>query len=733
MLLSNRLPKAEPGRWVYCCLLASIATLHFANPAAGSDEREPASTRSVPVARPLLQIGTDNLRTRGFVTCIAFSPDCQLIAASAANVPTPTIWLFDVRSGAKIKKITPDDKPAGWIQCVAFSPDQSQLAWGEVGGHVALWDLALDRLAWREKVHQNRVNDVKYSPDGNLLASCADDGAALVRRVVAPASGARNLDTGKGPRIGASFGPGVGSSGGISLAFTPDSERLVVGSAASAEISIWRIQDGKQLRRITNAHGNPQGSMNPNLRSVAVTPDGRRVISSGQHTVPITETKLKYGPKNVTMTEIRAWDLESGERVKELNGDQDHGFGYASLSPDGRHIAVGDFSQLRIIDSETGRAEQTIPLPGRWGRRPVFSPDGDLVAMPIDNSIVIFEAGTGRQLHQSDEMPAGNLVSAAWSPSGDRLVTGHGDGCVRVWDAATGKLLWSKLLAPVISPSGRTAHPTFVAFSADRHRIVVAGSRDDPVNWQEGIVAIYESRRGLLVQSVEQRRIRHAALSPDRKVIVAATSHGGIGDTHLVGIEFETGKILYTTPPDEVRAGFWKLTSMQFRPASLDLLLADGNGDVIQLDGLTGKEQRRFLADFRTAEEKLAAGRQQFQLWQANFSADGRILVSSSADVVAVWDVETGTMLRNIRHPHAHGCHVALSPDGKTLATSDLQYAGDPGEDIIHLYDLETGEQVMTIEPQDSRAGVLVFSPDGTRLITGFDRGSATVWDVRRE
>ncbi len=601
---------------------------------------------------------------------------------------------------------------------------------------MALWDLARERLAWREKVHDKRVNDVKFSPDGKLLASCADDGAALLRRVDDPAGGARSLDTGKGPRVGAVAADrprgGLGSSGGISLAFTPDGTRLVVGSAATAEISIWQIPGGKLLRRIEKAHGIGAAFANPSLRSVAVTPDGRRIVSAGQHTVPITETKLQYGPKNVTMTEIRVWDFESGKRVKDLNGDQDHGFGHASLSRDGKHIAVGDFSVLRILDAETGRPQKTIPLPGSWGDRPQFSPDGNLVAMPIGNSIGLFEVATGRRLHQSEQTPKGGLVSAAWSPAGDRLVTGHGDGGVRVWDAATGKLLWYKLLAPVISPSGRNARPAFVAFSADGHRIAVAGSRDDPVNWRDGIVSIYEAKKGLLVRSVEQRQIRHAALSPDRKVIVVATSHGSIGDTHVIGIEFETGRTMYATPPVEVRAGFWQLNTMQFRPASLDLLLGDGNGDVIQLDGLTGKEQRRFVADYRTAEERQAARPQQLQLWEAAFSLDGRVLVSSSEDVVAVWDVETGKMIRRIRHPHAHGCRVAVSPDGKTLATADLQYAGDYGEDTIRLYDLETGEQVMTIEPQDNRAGVLVFSPDGTRLFTGFYRDSAAVWDLRR-
>ena len=59
-------------------------------------------------------------------------------------------------------------------------------------------------------------------------------------------------------------------------------------------------------------------------------------------------------------------------------------------------------------------------------------------------------------------------------------------------------------------------------------------------------------------------------------------------------------------------------------------------------------------------------------------------------------------MRRKIRRPHQHGCNLTLAPDGRTLATSDVRYAGDLGEDTIRLYDIETGEQVLTLDPGDA-------------------------------
>ena len=48
------------------------------------------------------------------------------------------------------------------------------------------------------------------------------------------------------------------------------------------------------------------------------------------------------------------------------------------------------------------------------------------------------------------------LSRRAWSATGDRLVTSHDDGFLRVWDAVTGRLIWHKLMAPVIRRSGWT-------------------------------------------------------------------------------------------------------------------------------------------------------------------------------------------------------------------------------------------------------------------------------------
>ena len=171
-------------------------------------------------------------------------------------------------------------------------------------------------------------------------------------------------------------------------------------------------------------------------------------------------------------------------------------------------------------------------------------------------------------------------------------------------------------------------------FSRNGKLVVAADRRDDPIKQEDGIVAIYEAGSGRTVHEVPQKEIRWAALAPGGRMVVVATSGGGWNDTRLLGIEAETGRTRWTNPPVDQQVGFVQLAGMQFRRNAPWLEVALRDGSVIRLNGLTGHEQRRLLADWRTPEQK--AGTPRFpDMWEARFSSDGRTLVSSHAEWVA--------------------------------------------------------------------------------------------------
>jgi WD40 repeat protein len=592
-----------------------------------------------------------------------------------------------------------------------------------MNGEVSVWDLSTDRLLFRQKLHRGNVMDVKFTPDGRFFASGGLDGVIHLRRIEKPEDLVHDFTM---RTLG-------------HLAFTPDGRRLVAGGQFSTMISVWETNDGRLVREIGPTAGK-------HLKSMAVTPDSRHILTAGhreeaedpekrqeaERAEAALENRLPgLGPAQpkqptVKRTEIRLWDIETGERIRDLNRPEEIGFGDVALSPDGRRMAIVNFGGLRLLDPATGESQWTVDLPGWWGRPVAFSSDGRLVALPEQNTVAIFEVLTGRRLHHDETTPVGRVGAVGWSPSGDRIVTGHTDGFVRVWDAATGKLIWHKLLAPIVSVGGQAAAPACVGFSRNSKLLVAAGHRDHPSDSGKGIVMVYEAATGEVAREVPRGWLRLTAPAPDGRMVVVAN------DNCIVGIETVTGRPRWRTPTVNKPDTFVQPAALQFEANTTWFYVALKDGNVIRCNVLTGHEQRRFLVDGRTPEQRKAARLRDPVLSAAAFSADGRTMASFSEGWISLWDVEAGALRRKIRYPGAEGCLLALAPDGETVAATDGRTREGFGGDEIRLYDVETGDPVLTLDPADDRADVLAFSPDGTRLLTGSERGSAIVWDVRR-
>ena len=272
------------------------------------------------------------------------------------------------------------------------------------------------------------------------------------------------------------------------LAFTPNSKNLIAASDKYIQsdpktggpvvgtpdpwdgyaVFVWNVPEGTLSQNLNIDKS--QGS----VETLAISPGGEFLALGRGNTIPVLHIKTGrqlYEIKDISrwvdfspdskllaatsgMPSVLLYDAATGKKGVsiELPG-KELSLTCLRFSPDGKQIAVGvSDGSVRVLAADLSKQLRSLEVSGEKERvlSLAYAAKADLLAAATINNVRLFEASSGKQLHEwgkADLMAS----SVALSPDGKLLAVGYGGkhnaegerrgGFVNIWDTKTGRLV----------------------------------------------------------------------------------------------------------------------------------------------------------------------------------------------------------------------------------------------------------------------------------------------------
>jgi WD40 repeat protein len=450
-------------------------------------------------------------------------------------------------------------------------------------------------------------------------------------------------------------------------ALSPDGGYLAVFDAGRGRMYVWRLA-GADPPRVLNVAAVGDACFSPDSRQLALQePDGAICLFD-----LATSTTVRRLPKL--------------PRVSCL-----------AFHPGGRRLAVACYRFAQALDLETGKVLWQKDLAAQSFRCAQWHPAGKTLAVGDGDGISVWDVAQDKQTGRL-EGTRGEGIAFSYNPAGTLLASDGWAGILSLWDPLTGR--------QVFSTHARLQNPA-AQFSADGRFLAATHDGGKLRIWE--IAAANEYRTLAASPLKGKRAYRSVAITLDGRLL-AAGADGGFALWDLpTGTELA---FLEGSPFNSV--------AFENRPSGTVVAQTQ------EVTLLTMQENGLFRRPIRAergsgAVHIAAAQRLPVPAADAGFaqSRDGRVLASAQFEGALVLHADQPDLPIKLE-PHEDVRHVAVSPDGRWVATGRFSYPG--GAKIWELNRIgEPSTKGMTYKlVKDLPSGdgsTPVFSPDGKRLL----------------
>jgi WD40 repeat protein len=718
-------------------LALAVGVLAFAlRPAANAQPATPAA-KTDQYADPLppnavARLGTLRLRHSDPVSHLAFQRDGKVVVSFGQD---GALCRWDAATGKNLSRVVLSaERPmdpvgrgaaasgANWSMShqggsllrAVLSDDGRVLAASAEGDFIRLLDTTTAQERCRIQRPKEGIGGMFLSSDGARLAIVnrgqlylwdTVTGKALLPKDQPPKESYRP-DSHLGPNL--AFAPDNKTIACVEVKFIPVEKPAKPGMrmpSYKAQVQFLDATDGRVLGLDVPA----ANSLSPNSGAV-YSPDGKLLAWSEGGSVHLIDV--------ATGKEQRAFRVPDGEWERLMRFTAD-GQTLLTRAYADRVLRVWDVAtgkQVRKFGTPTGRSQLWTRSGTRGDLSLAVSPGGKIAALSEENTVVLLDLTTGKELPLTGHTAP--ILRVQYAADGKTLTSWGVDGAFRVWDTQSGKELRSTRVVGVgeyfaVSPDGRTLADTLdetrlslreaatgkelhevqmprnpfgtLAFSPDGKTLAVQGLADKSLELVLYDVASGKSRPRIpvIVNPPADGQIRMPAsdvagltFSPDGKTLAALISAETLGLW-----DASTGRERLRIDEPDKRP----IQGVVFAPDGRSFVLDLGHGLLSLYESATGQQRRILQAEAKDRESQLYFQSVPFKNFGADtpamlystrpaagaaFSPDGRLLAHSLADgTILMWNVAAKRELSRLRGHRGYAATLSFSPDGNTLAS----------------------------------------------------------------